>query len=184
MHKGADSLLKLKQQIKSNGIDQVTYEKLAKALVQEINKPRKGHLLEMLKCFVSYDGKALYVNEIKKHLEEHDAALFNEYAQKFKNNIGCAAAFGIEFEPQHAAQAAPVCEGINDIKPSPKIKTKIEEPHKPAFAKKRKLRVKKNVKKEARQRAIENQLSKIESQKDKKQKRKEFEEMVRREANN
>lgn len=153
--------------LKQEGMDRDLYEKIANEFgkMQEIPSV---YLIELLRDFVSFQGEALYVNEIKNFLKEVDHELFIEYGRRFRNCKGCYEVFGIEPE--------------NVVEYNFKIESKVEEPKVKNYKNiKKKFKSDRKIKRHARMLAIEKQKEKTVIKEEKRKQRDKLDELMRKE---
>lgn len=164
---GDEYLESLLERAQYNGIDSELYEKIAVAFTRGADECSSQTVIQLLRLFVAYSGDPIYVNEIKHLLQNRDEELFKAYAQHFTDCLGSREVFGVD-----------------PVNPRPvEIESESEEEEKQKretkYGKKRK-RIKKRIRSEARKEAIEKHRNKIEKGKEKKEKRAEFESLLRK----
>lgn len=155
-------------EINTTGMSRDLYFRIARTSTRNISQVSIFLIKDVLKHFVAFKDERIYVNEIKNFLRAHDPVLFHEYGKRFNDCNGCYEIFGIE----------PV-----NVQPYIHDNNKGEEEvvEEKTFIKKRKNRVKKNIKMEAKAKAVEQYHKKMEKRKIKKQKEEEFQALLRKE---
>lgn len=165
---GAEYFESILAHIERHGMDHTAYKKIALGFTQDTDGCATPVLRKVLRHYVGFRDAPLYVNEIKNFLAATDPALFREYGSLFISTAGCLPVFGIG--PANAPRPHVPCTSEDE-----------EPPREKNYARKKKRREKNVIKKQARATAVARHMERIGKKAEKKAKRAEFEEMVRRE---
>lgn len=165
--------------LRRNGIDGTQYRKIGDAFTRDIMHVSPKILNEILEYFIEYKKDKLYVNEIKSFLEKNNKELFIKYGRIFESNRGVKVVFGLEQNGDDFAEHVINDYAVNNYVTNADNKH-VEEKNNIKIPRPRKNRAKNDIRKAAKAAAIQKQYKKVERNAEKKKRRSEYEEMIRK----
>lgn len=161
--------LQILEELKNTGMTIDLYQKIAKNFYYIQHAP-VSYLSILLKQFIDFNCKPIYVNEIKNFLKSNCPGLFLEYGKLFQSSKGVFEVFGLP--PEHI-------QDYNFIIEKQKNEDETTKEYNNKGNSKRNL-IERNIKRNAKKEASKRFKEKLEQKKERKRERNELDKLMRK----